>query len=329
MTACIAAYFPHLSPFLVHFLHEVIYPMLLPQDQILEADEDTFLRSALKGHLTKVEDPTNYLSILLLSKLAINIMAHISPRLQTLEDSFADLCRTCSTPPPAPPPLLPQPLPRPSLLPPIPLTPSQRPSLVVSAVCPTEGATPPAVRHSPASICAHLNAALAQSPHQVTLSTAWWMAKNNLVVVAGPNTMVPQLTSASHYITSQLRAFLSHDPSSPLPVTSRENVHWSHVTINGLPTGASAARGAFTPMECHASLLADNPVYRSLQLTQPPSWVRRPDGPGSLSSLVVAFKDLDGSALSALLASRTLYAFRSAGVLKCWKLKPRAKAPPS
>ncbi|KAH8988721.1 hypothetical protein EDB86DRAFT_3081364 [Lactarius hatsudake] len=333
----IATHFPHLSPFLVHFIHEVVFPMLLPQDQVLEPDEDTFLRNALEGKLAKVDDATDYLSVLLPSKLAIDIMAHISPRLQTLEDSLADLRRTCSAPPPAPPPAPAPPTPKP----PAPRPPKAKPAVPALAK-PTPakatpppshqtGAAPPAVRHSPAAICAHLNAALAQSSHQVTLSAARWTAKNNLVVVAGPDTTAPQLTSSSHFLTTALGAFLSHDPTSPLSVTARENVRWSRLTVNGLPTGASAARGAFTPQECHASLLADNPVYRSLRLTQPPSWVRRPDsyGPGSLSSLVVAFEDPDGSALSALLASRVLYAFGSAGTLKRWKSKPRAKTPPS
>ncbi|KAH8985501.1 hypothetical protein EDB86DRAFT_3083514 [Lactarius hatsudake] len=287
--------------------------MLLPQDQVLEADEDAFLRSALEGKLAKVDDATDYLSVLLPSKLAIDIMAHISPRLQSLEDSFADLRHTCSAPPPAPPPAPappapPPPAPRPPKAkpavpaltkptpakptPPPPTKPSfasithspARPSLVISAVRPAEGAAPPAVRHSLAAICAHLNAALAQSSHQVTLSAARWTAKNNLVVVAGPDTMAPQLASSSHFLTTTLGAFLSHDPSSPLSVTTWENVRWSRLTINGLPTGASA---------------------------------------------VLAFEDLDGSALSALLASRVLYAFGSAGTLKRWKSKPRAKTPPS
>ncbi|KAH8993546.1 hypothetical protein EDB86DRAFT_3078578 [Lactarius hatsudake] len=78
--------------------------MLLPQDQILDSEEDNFLHNALEGKLAKVDDTTDYLSVLLPSKLAIDIMAHISPRLLSLEDSFADLRCTCSAPPPAPPP---------------------------------------------------------------------------------------------------------------------------------------------------------------------------------------------------------------------------------
>ncbi|KAH9159184.1 hypothetical protein EDB89DRAFT_2084472 [Lactarius sanguifluus] len=149
------------------------------------------------------------------------------------------------------------------------------------------------------------------SPHQVSLSAARWTAKNNLVVVAGPDTTAHHLASASHFITTTLGVFLSHDPSSPIPIASRENVRWSRLLINGLPTGASATRGAFTPTECHDSLMTDNPVYWSLRFTQLPSW------------------DPDGSTLRTLLASRSLYAFGSTGDLKRWKSKPRAKTPPS
>ncbi|KAH8992139.1 hypothetical protein EDB86DRAFT_3079408 [Lactarius hatsudake] len=279
--------------------------MLLPQDQILDSEEDNFLHNALEGKLAKVDDTTDYLSVLLPSKLAIDIMAHISPRLLSLEDSFADLCCTCSAPPPAPPPAPAPPAPKPPVprppkakpavpalakptpakaMPPPPAKPSfasvtqtpTRPSLIISAVHPTEGAASPAVRHSLAAICSHLNATLAQSPHQVTLSAVQWTAKNNLVVVAGPDTTAPQLASASHFLSTALGAFLSHDPNSPLSVTARENVRWSRLTINGLPTGASTVRGAFTPTECHVSLLTDNPMYQSLWLTQPPSWTRDP-----------------------------------------------------
>ncbi|KAH9163630.1 hypothetical protein EDB89DRAFT_2078604 [Lactarius sanguifluus] len=204
-------------------------------------------------------------------------------------------------------------------------------ALVISKLCSAEGAQALAIRHSPVAICSHLNAALGLSPHQVSLSATRWTVKNNLVVVAGPDTTAHHLAAASHFITTTLGAFLSHDLSSPIPIASRENMRWSRLLINGLPTGVSATRGAFTPTECHDSLMIDNPVYWSLQFTQLPSWVRRPDSyqPGSLSSLVVTFEDPDGSTLRTLLTSRSLYAFGSTGDLKRWKSKPRAKTPPS
>jgi hypothetical protein len=125
------------------------------------------------------------------------------------------------------------------------------------------------------------------------------------------------------------------DQSSPLPISASENVKWSRLLINNIPTGVSPARGPYSPSECHAALAVDNPVYRTLRLTQSPSWVRRPSSysEGSSSSLVIAFEDPDGSQLRSLLAGRSLYAFGQEGLLKRWKQKPRsmgaADTPPS
>ncbi len=203
-----------------------------------------------------------------------------------------------------------------------------RPSLVV-ALRPSHsgGDAPLAIRRSPQEVVTHLNAELVDSPHPVTLSAARWTAKNNLVVTAGPDTSAYQLTQASHLISDVLSTFLSHD-SSPLPVTSRENVKWSRLLINGIPTGASSSRGPYSPSECQQALLADNPAFRTLRFTQPPSWVRAPStyGPGSVSSLVVAFEDPLGESLRSLLGGKTLFAFGHAGELRRWKQKPRSKA---
>ncbi|KAH9026021.1 hypothetical protein EDB84DRAFT_1611629 [Lactarius hengduanensis] len=147
-----------------------------------------------------------------------------------------------------------------------------RPSLVVSLRLPVAGAShPPAVRRSPQEIVEHLNAVLASEDHRVTLSAAWWTVKNNLVVTAGPDTTAHHLTSASHLISDCLATFLSAD-QSPLPVQTRENCKWARLLVNGIPTGVSLTRGPYSPSELHAALLADNPAYRGLRLTQPPSW---------------------------------------------------------
>jgi len=120
--------------------------------------------------------------------------------------------------------------------------------------------TPLAVRRSPQEVVSHLNAELADGNHPVTLSAARWTAKNNLVVTAGPDTSAYQLTQASHIISDTLSTFLSHD-SSPLPITSRENVKWSRLLINGIPTGVSSSRGPYSPSECHQALMAENPAF--------------------------------------------------------------------
>ncbi|KAH8993557.1 hypothetical protein EDB86DRAFT_3078594 [Lactarius hatsudake] len=200
-----------------------------------------------------------------------------------------------------------------------------RPSLVVSLQSSVAGGPKPlAVRCSPQELVTHLNAVLASEAHPVTLSAARWTAKNNLVVTAGPDTTAHHLAAASHLISDSLATFLSAD-SSPLPVLTRENCKWARLMINGIPTGASLTRGPYTPSELHAALLADNPAYRKLRLTQPPSWVRAPSSytPGSVSSVIMAFEDPSGDSLRSLMAKRTLFAFGHSGELKHWKAKPR------
>ena len=189
------------------------------------------------------------------------------------------------------------------------------PSLVVALHPSTPGADVPlAVRRTPHEIVTHLNTELADSPYSVALSAARWTAKNNLMVTAGPDTSAHQLMQASHLTSDVLSTFLSHD-SSPLPITSHENVKWSRLLINGIPTGASSSRGPYSPSKCHQALMADNPAFWTLCFTQPPSWVRAPStyGPGSISSLVVAFEDPLGDSLRSLLGGKTLFAFGHSG----------------
>ena len=186
------------------------------------------------------------------------------------------------------------------------------------ALCPSApGADVPlAIHRPPQEIVTHLNAELTDAHHPVTLSAAWWTAKNNLMVTAGPNTLAYQLTQASHFISDILSTFLSHD-SSPLPITSHDNVKWSRLLINGIPTRVSSSCRPYSPSECQQALMADNPAFQTLCLTQPPSWVRAPStyGPGSISSLVVAFKDPSRDSLRLLLGGKTLFAFRHSGEL--------------
>ncbi|KAH8998298.1 hypothetical protein EDB86DRAFT_3149378 [Lactarius hatsudake] len=200
-----------------------------------------------------------------------------------------------------------------------------RPSLVVSLQSPVAGGPKPlAICRSPQELVTHLNAILASEGHSVTLSAARWTAKNNLMVTAGPNTTAHHLMAASHLISDSLVTFLSAD-NSPLPVQTWENCKWARLMINGIPTGASLTRGPYAPPELHAALLTDNPTYRKLRLTQPPSWVRAPTSytPGSISSVVLTFEDPSGDSLCLLMAERTLFAFGHSGELKRWKAKPR------
>ena len=202
-----------------------------------------------------------------------------------------------------------------------------QPSLVMALHPSALGADVPlAIRRYPQEIVTHLNTKLSNAHHPVSLSAAWWTVKNNLMVTAGPNTSAHQLTQASHLISDTLSIFLSHD-SSPLPITTRENVKWSQLLINGIPTGVPSSCGPFSPSECQQVLMADNPAFHTLRLTQPPSWVRAPStySPSSVSSLVVAFEDPSRESLQSLLGGKTLFTFGHSGELRHWKQAPRGK----
>ncbi|KAF8258300.1 hypothetical protein EI94DRAFT_1708113 [Lactarius quietus] len=88
-----------------------------------------------------------------------------------------------------------------------------------------------------------------------------------------------------------------------------------------VPTGVTKDSRAKTLDECHAALVQDNPSYTSLNVTQKPSWVRNPNSysEGAVSSLVVAFEDLDGSLACGLLSKKVVYVFGHCATLKKWK----------
>jgi hypothetical protein len=119
-------------------------------------------------------------------------------------------------------------------------------------------------------------------------------------------------------------AFSTPTTTVPLPST-RANIKWSKILINGLPTGVFRRTGPYSPNECQAELVLENPSYATLIVQQKPSWVRPPHSykPGSASSLVVAFEDPDGSKLKTLLADRYLYAFGTRTSIKKWKQCPK------
>ncbi|KAH9059470.1 hypothetical protein EDB83DRAFT_2520604 [Lactarius deliciosus] len=205
-----------------------------------------------------------------------------------------------------------------------------RPSLVLTPA-PSTGPSPSlAVHKTPSEICACLNSVLSRLHLGSSLSAARWMKNNNLVIVAGPDTTAHHLQQAAASLTTSLSLFISTDPSTPIPITAKENVCWSRILINNIPTGASPSRGAHSPSECHDTLSRENPAYRALRLTRPPSWVRKLDSylARSSSSLVLSFEDPLGDALRSLLQQKRLYTFGSAGELHPWKQKPRAKASP-
>ncbi|KAH8977258.1 hypothetical protein EDB86DRAFT_3092795 [Lactarius hatsudake] len=142
--------------------------------------------------------------------------------------------------------------------------------------------------------------------------------------------MAYHLSHVSHFISATLTTFLSMS-SDPIPISTHENVCWSCLLINSIPTRTSLTHGPFTSDELHHVLTTDNPVYHSLEFMQAPSWVRHPDSyqPGSTSLIVFAFEDPDGTMALGLLANWCLYAFGCAGSLKHWKAKPCASPPTS
>lgn len=117
---------------------------------------------------------------------------------------------------------------------------------------------------TPQEIVTYLNAALAPSPHQVMLSATRWTAKNSLVVTAEPNTTEYHLLSASHFLTDTLTPCISMSPSAHIPLSAKENVKWSCLLINGIPTGVTPSHGAYKPSECHDALAVNNPIYHTL-----------------------------------------------------------------
>ncbi|KAH8987353.1 hypothetical protein EDB86DRAFT_3210558 [Lactarius hatsudake] len=203
-----------------------------------------------------------------------------------------------------------------------------RPSLVLT---PAPSSSPAqAVRKTPSELYTHLNDVLSALFPGTSLSAARWTKNNNLVIVAGPDTTSHHLQKASTVLARAVSHFIAAENSRPIPVSAKENVHWSRLMINNIPTGVTSSRGAYSPAECQDALARDNPAYRTLCLTRLPSWVKRPDSyaVGSSSSLVLSFEDPTGDALRTLLAQKRLYAFGQAGDLRTWKQKPRAHASP-
>ncbi|KAI9439511.1 hypothetical protein H4582DRAFT_2074825 [Lactarius indigo] len=177
---------------------------------------------------------------------------------------------------------------------------------------------------SPAILCSDINSALTAAQNdQVHISAVKWTARDNLVLMGGPNTTAHHLqlsipTIRQHFSKTYL------DPQASHPLHIRPNVKWSKILINSVPTGVTSTSPAYSPDACHTALITENPSYASLNITQQPSWVRNPSSykDNALSSLVVAFKDPDGSLVHGLLASKTLFIFGTCATIKKWKHKP-------
>ena len=113
----------------------------------------------------------------------------------------------------------------------------------------------------------------------------------------------------SKALQSSLSALANSAPISP--PTLHHNIKWSNLCIYAIPIGKTDHQGAYTSDEAYKALIAENPSYATLTVTQEPSLVRNPESysNGSSSSLTVSFEDPDRSAAQALLHGRTLFAF--------------------
>ena len=186
-------------------------------------------------------------------------------------------------------------------------------------------------RLTPEIICNAINEGVKTHPaiSQVRVSAARWTARGNLVITAGPTTPEKLLNSALVQIAYYAKKILT------IPIhantTARANVRWSRLLLNRVPTGTTDESEAHDPNTCHESLLAENPSYATLTITQRPSWVKTPSSytAGSVSSLSFAFEDPDGSLATALLSEKELYIFGAAAAVKKWKQKPPQKKPPT
>jgi len=160
---------------------------------------------------------------------------------------------------------------------------------------------------------------------EVKLSIIRYNKKGNLIVTAHHSITQAQLNSITDNIKHKVQNYfnISGAPTTH-PVTARANIKWSKVLINSVPVGILEFRGLYTSEECHSSLVAHNPSYASLTVTQKLSWVRTPSSliQGSYSSLVIAFEDPDGSACHSLLSSKQLYLLGARAKVTHWAEKP-------
>ena len=159
------------------------------------------------------------------------------------------------------------------------------------------------------------------------MSAARWTKHGNLVITAGPATSEKLLNSAITHITLFVKKTLNLSINTN--TQARINIRWSRILLNRVPTGTTESQEAHNPKTCHKSLMADNPSYTSLTITQRPSWVKAPSSyePGSVSSLAFAFEDPDGSLAIKLLSEKELYIFGANVAIKKWKQKPPTKKP--
>ena len=146
--------------------------------------------------------------------------------------------------------------------------------------------------------------------------------KGNLILTAHHGITREQLQNAASTINTIFGQIYKNTTHSELHnISTRANVKWFKILINSVPIGVNETWGPWTPDECHCALVAHNFSYTSLNVTQKPSWVRTSSTytQGTLSSLVVAFEDPDGSVKANLLSNHQLYLFGARAKVSRWK----------
>ncbi|KAN0126452.1 hypothetical protein V8E52_000092 [Russula decolorans] len=167
-----------------------------------------------------------------------------------------------------------------------------RPSLIVDI---SKSPIPKEDRPSATDLCEKINERLHNRGHKsMFLSAAKWTGKGNLVFTASPHTTSHQLQALTPDIESLVIEYLSVFTPNPT-ITSRPNVKWAKLLINGVPTGVRSPSSLTT---------------------------------GTSSSLSIAFEDPDGSQLKSLLSIRQLYLFGARAKVRRWKTaSPQARTP--
>ena len=177
-------------------------------------------------------------------------------------------------------------------------------------------------------LCSTINNTLRHSTHpHIHISSAKWTAKGNIVLTGGHSNTYDQLAWAynliSNSIISNFPTIREHPLTETLDITA--NVNWTKILVNGVPTGVDSNRGPWTPDECHEALIADNPQYAALTVTQRPSWVKPPATykTNTSSSLVFAFEDPLGEFRQTLADNKYLYIFGACATVKPWTQRPQ------
>ena len=188
--------------------------------------------------------------------------------------------------------------------------PPPRPSLVLSLTYHMLASTlRTTVALAPPVLVNVCNAVLSANPihANVQVSAAKWSPKGNLVVFARPDVTCNVLFATSSLLTSAISWALPDD----LWISSCLNVKWGKVMINSIPTGITKDHPtAHSLAACWQLLIDNNPSLSYLKVCQLPSWVCQPSLflPGSQSSLVLTFEDLDGSLAPSLICAHNMYA---------------------